>query len=236
MADITSATYFPDGRFRSPTAVPGKAAIHDEHVYSAIVLAHGGSGQQKIFTNPQGQTIPALKGSSITVAQAHQLTYTEVTTNLNKAGELGSALGDAAIKSIGLSLEQCGIGSTGTLNTWGATQLEACDVSSKVFFQFKNSSNVEVQGPVWAFPAAGGIFGSISSTANAVTQGLVNNGALGVSRRFKVPILVARGDSLEGVVGVAGSASLVFRTTDGAGAASLLTCLMGVMTKRDVRG
>lgn len=233
---MDSAMYFPDGRFRSPTAVPGKAAIRDEHVYSAVVLAHGGSGSTKIFKNPQGQTIPSLKGSSITVAQAHQITYTEVTTNLDKAGELGSALGDAAIRAIGLTLEQVGYGLAGAVNTWGATPLEVADVASKCYFQFKNSASIQIQGPIWSFPSAGGLFGAVTSTANAVTQGILNNGAMGMSRRLKVPILVARNDSLEGVVGVAGSSSLVFSTTTGAGQASLLTCMMYVLTKSDVRG
>src|ERR1700682_3618374 len=93
----------PDARFRSPTAVAGKSDFRDEHVYSAIVVAHGGEGIQKVFTLPQGQAIPELKGSAITAtANAHQLTFTEATTNMNKAGELGSAIGDASIRAIGV--------------------------------------------------------------------------------------------------------------------------------------
>src|SRR5258706_10457620 len=113
----------PDGRFRSPTAVAGKADMRDENIYSAVILAHGGAGQQRIFTIPMGQTIPTLVGSSITVAQNHQKTYAEPTTNLTKAGELGSAIGDASIRSIGLTLEAAPLGVDGTVSAWGATPL-----------------------------------------------------------------------------------------------------------------
>lgn len=227
---------FPDARGRSATAVAGKADVHDDHIYSAIVLAHGGTGQQKIFTNPQGQSIPSLKGAAITVAQAHQITYTEVTTNLTQAGQLGSAIGDISVRAIGISLEQAGQNpSAGTLNAWGATSFEALDVASKVFFQFKVSSKIQIQGPTWSFPAAGGVFGVIATTANNVTQSLVTNGPNGLPRRLKLPILIARTDNLEGVVGVAGSASLVFSTTTGAGQASLLTVMLHALTKGDVR-
>lgn len=224
---------FPDARGRSSTAVPGKAAVRDDHVYSAIVLAHGGTGQQKIFTNPQGQSIPSLKGSSITVAQVHQLTYTEITTNLTQAGQLGNAIGDAAIRAIGISIEQAGFNnSSGAINAWGATQLEVTDIASKVFFQFKNSSSIQTQGPVWAYPAAGAIYGNSVVTASS----LAANGPNGLPRKLRLPILVSRTDNLEGVVGVAGSASLVFGVTSGAGQATLLTCMMHVLVKADVRG
>lgn len=233
---MQGAMYMPDGRFRSPTAVPGKADVRDDHVYSSIVLAHGGTGQQKIFTNPQGQAIPTLKGAAITVAQVHQLTYTEITTNLTQAGQLGSAVGDASIRAIGISIEQAGYNPVGgAVNAWGATQMEAADIASKVFFQFKIASKVQIMGPVWAFPAAGGVFGSMATTANNVTQGLVANGPNGLPRKLKLPILVARTDTLEGVVGVAGAASLAFSTTTGAGQASLLTVMLFALVKGDVR-
>ena len=51
----------PDNRNRSATAVDGKSDMRDENLYSSLVVSHGGSGQQKIFTVPQGQTIPPKK-------------------------------------------------------------------------------------------------------------------------------------------------------------------------------
>ena len=232
---MRGSLYMPDGRFRSPTAVPGKADVRDDHVYSAIVLAHGGTGLQKIFTNPQGQSIPTLKGSSITPTATHQLTYTEVTTNLTKAGELGSSIGDASIRAIGLSLEQAYVGPTGTVSTYGATNQEACEVASKVFFQFKIAGKTQIQGPTWAFPAAGGVFGSLATTANAVTQGLVVYGPNGLPRRLKLPILVARNDTIEGVIAVAGASSLTFSVASGVGQSTLLTVMLFALVKGDVR-
>lgn len=228
---------FPDARGRSATAVAGKAAVRDDNVYSALVLAHGGTGQTTIFANPKGQSIPALKGSAIAISATHQLTYTEVTTNLSQAGQLGNAIGDAAIRAIGISIEQAGfLPTTGAINAFGASMYEAADISSKVFFQFKNSSSIQTQGPVWAYPAAGGLYGSMATTLSTVSPSLVANGANALPRKFRLPILVARTDNLEGVVGIAGSSSLAFSTTTGAGQASLLTVMMHVMVKADVRG
>jgi hypothetical protein len=113
----------------------------------------------------------------------------------------------------------------------GRHQFEACDIASKVYFEFKNASKTQIKGPVWAFPSAGGIYGSIASTANDVTQSIVNNGAMGMSRKLRLPILVARSDNLEATIGIAGSASLVFRTADGAGAATLVTVMLGVLLR-----
>lgn len=229
---MAGQVFLPDARFRSPTAVPGKADVRDVNLYSAVVLAHGGQGQQTIFTNPRGQTIPSLKGAAITVAQAHQLTYTEVTTAMTKAGEFGSSIGDVSIRAIGATLEAAPQSpNDNSISAWGATLLEAADVASKVFLQFKIAGKMQIEGPIWTFPAAGGIYGTNVMTAGS----LVQNGPNAVPRRLKLPILAARNDTVECVVGVAGSASLVFRTTTGAGAASLLTVMLVALTKGDVR-
>lgn len=225
----------PDSRFRSPTAVADKADVRDENIFSAVVLAHGGAGVQKTFTVPQGQAIPSLKGSTITLAQAHHLLFTEATTNLTKAGEMGSSIGDASVRAIGLRLEQAPVLTTGAYDTYGASLQDAADVAAKVYFQFKVAGKKQIEGGVPAFPAMGGLFGVVSTTANAATLGLVTNGALGVGRKLKLPILIARNDTLEGVVGVAGSASLAFRTTTGAGAESLLYVELLALVKGDVR-
>lgn len=225
--------FFPDTRLRSSTATGGQSDFRDENIYSAIVLAHGGGGQQKAFTVPQGQSIPSLKGSSITVAQAHQLSYTELTTNLTQAGQLGAAIGDASIRTIGLTLEQAGTSAdgVGTINAWGATELEFKDVQSKVFFQFKVAGKVQIQGPTTLFPSQGGIFGYTTFSGSAV----LNNGSMGVPRKLRMQIPVSRTDNLEGVIGVAASSTLVFRTTTGAGAASLLWCVLSANIRGDVR-
>lgn len=223
--------FFPDARFRSPTAIAGQSDYRDENVFSSLVLAHGGGGQQKTFTVPQGQTIPALKGSAITVAQAHQLAYTEQTTNLTQAGQLGASIGDASVRAIGLMLEQAPVDTAGNIQAWGATQLESMDVASKVFFQFKVAGKVQIQGPTTLFPAPGGVFGFTTSTATAI----LTNGPMGVPRKLRMQIPVARTDNLEGVIGVAGSATLAFRTTTGAGAASLLWVVLAANVRGDAR-
>lgn len=223
--------YFPDSRLRSATAAEGRSDYRDENIYSAIVLAHGGGGQQKAFTVPQGQTIPALKGSSITVAQAHQLSYTELTTNLTQAGQLGAAIGDASVRAIGLMLEQAPVATDGTIQAWGASHLDALDVASKVFFQFKVAGKVQIQGPTTLFPAPGGVFGFSALTNNSV----LNNGSNGQPRKLRMQIPVSRTDNLEGVIGVAASATLAFRTTTSAGAASLLWTFLAANVRGDVR-
>jgi len=227
----------PDARFRSPTAVAGKSDFRDEHVYSAIVVAHGGAGIQKVFTIPQGQAIPELKGSAITAtANAHQLTFTEATTNMNKAGELGSAIGDAAIRAIGVTCEGAAVTlTTGAPRTFGMTQFEVQDVLSKSFFILRIANKPQIIGPIFTFPCSGAAFGSVSTTGNAQTASVVNNGWPGALRRLKIPIPVARNDTLEGVYGVAGGASLAFNNTGTDGQPSLLWFNLYCNVAGDVR-
>jgi len=198
----------PDARFRSPTAVDGKADMRDENVYSAVVVAHGGAGQIKVFTVPQGQAIPRL-GTTGAVA-AHQSIFTELTTNLTKAGELGSSIGDASIRAIGITFENAAYDASGVPRTFGATQFEVNDLLSKTFFQLKIAGKLQIQGATHMFPAAGGAFGSVSTTESTVTVSQLTNGWPGTLRRLKLPILAARTDTLEGVYGVAGGATLAF--------------------------
>jgi hypothetical protein len=227
----------PDPRFRSPTAVDGKSDFRDDNIYSSILLQHGGAGQQKVFTIPQGQAIPALRGAGIAAStNAWQTTYTETTTNLSKAGELGSGIGDAAIRSIGISLETAAVtASTGAARAWGATQFEVSDVLSKCFFQLKVASKTQITGPIFTFPSAGGSFGSISTTGNAATAGVVSNGWPGSYKRLKIPVPVARNDTLEGVFGVAGGSSLAFSVTSADGQPSLLWVVLTANVAGDVR-
>lgn len=222
---------------RSPTAVGGKSDFRDEHIYTAICLANGGAGQQKVFTIPQGQAIPELKGSAVTATtQAHQQTYTESTTNLTQAGQLGSGIGDAAIRAIGINLETAAVTlSTGLPRTFGATQFELNDVLAKCFYQLKVANKPQITGPIFAFPASGGAMGGISTTGNAATASVASNGWAGMLRRLKIPIPIARQDTLEGVFGVAGGSSLAFSTTDGIGQASLLWVNMYANIAGDVR-
>lgn len=226
----------PDARFRSPTAVEGKADMRDENIFSSIILGHGGAGQQKAFTVPQGQAIPRLVGSGIAPTAAHLLTHSELTTNLTKAGEAGSALGDFSIRAIGINFENAYVtASTGALNTYGMGQQEVNDTLSKTFFQLKIAGKKQIEGATFMFPASGGAYGAVTTTGNATTVSQVNNGWPGALRRLKLPILVARTDTIEGVFGVAGSSSLVYSVTSGVGQSSLVWFNLYSLVKGDVR-
>lgn len=226
----------PDSRFRSGTAVSDKADMRDENIYSALLVAHGGSGVQKVFTVPQGQQIPALgSGTNVTTRIAHQANYTELTTNLSKAGELGSSIGDAALRAIGITVEAAAFtAASGATRNFGATPFELSDLLSKTFFQLKIAGKLQISGPLHAYPASGGMFGSISTTGTGATVGIASNGYPGSKRRLKVPILVQRTDTLEGVFGVAGGASLAFSDTSG-GQPTLMWFVLDAAVKGDVR-
>lgn len=201
----------PDASFRSPTAVPGKSDMRDENIYSAVVVSHAANGQTTVFTVPRGQSIPVL-GSG--VAQAHQRTFTELTTNISQAGQLGAAIGDASLRRIGISIETGYYDASGVLNTYGAGQQEVNEILGKTFFQLRIAGKLQIQGPTSFFPASGGAFGSISTTESAVTVAALSNGWPGQLRGLKLPILVGRTDTVEGVFGVAGGASLAFSNTN----------------------
>lgn len=231
-----SKLLLPDGRNRSSTAVDGKADVRDENVFSSLVLQHGGAGQTKVFTVPQGQTIPRLNGAGITApTEAHQSTYSELTTNITKAGEFGSALGDAAVRGIGITIENAGYDSAGVPRTFGAGQLEVSDILSKTFFQLKIAGKKQIEGSTFMFPASGGVYGGISSTENAVTVASLGNGMPGGLRRLKIPVMVARNDTVEGVFGIAGGSALAFSVTTGIGQPVLVWFNLHCLIKGDVR-
>jgi len=233
----------PDASLRSPTAVPGRSDIRDENIYSAIVLQHGGAGQQQLFTVPRGQAIPRLAGAGITVPTSnHQVNYTELTTNIMQSGQLGSSIGEASVRAIGLNIEnayvagsQHGAATAGDLNTYGAGQQEINEILGKCFFQFRVAGKLQNQGPAAFYPASGGAIGAISSTGNSVVASALSNGLPGSTRRLKAPILIARTDTVEGTVGVAGGDALVFSVTSGIGQPVLLWCNLFAAVKGDAR-
>jgi len=223
----------PDASFRSPTAVAGKSDMRDENVYSALVLSHAANGQTTVFTVPRGQTIPVL-GSG--VPAAHQKTYTELTTNISQAGQLGAAIGDASIRKIGISIETGYYSTSGVLNTaYGAGQQEVAEILGKCFFQLRIAGKLQIQGPAAFFPSPGGEFGSISTTGAAATPSVVGNGWPGQQRGLKLPILVGRTDTIEGTFGVAGGSSLVFSTATTPYQPVLVWFNLGCLVKGDAR-
>lgn len=230
----------PDARGRSPTAIDGKSALRDDQVYSSIVAAYGGSGVTKAFTVPQGQNIPQLKGSAITVSATHQLIHTELTTNLTKAGEAGSSIGDFSVRRIGIDFEQAYYtpsgGTAGVQNAYGAGQQEMAELLAKTWFQLKIAGTKQQEGATRMFGSAGGMTGSISNTGNATVVAAPSNGNPGNMRVLQTPILVGRTDTIEGVFGVAGSASLAFSTASGQGNSTLVWFTLRSDIAADVRG
>lgn len=226
--------------YRSATALDGESDIRDDLVYSSMVIAHGGGSQQKLFTVPQGQMIPRMAGVGIVPTQLHHLIHSELTTNQDKAGEFGSSIGDAAVRSISLVLEQACPIANGTFSTYGATAQEAAEFLSKSFFQFKVGSKVMTQGPVGQFPSSAGLSGAagISTTQNVTTvvTGFAQNGnALLGGRRLKIPVQIARNDVVVGIVGLPNGATYTFSVAAGVGQSTLLTCVLGCLVRGDVR-
>lgn len=232
---MSSKLLLPDARFRSPTAVEGKADMRDDNIYSSIVVGTGASGQGKVFTVPQGQAIPRLMGAGIAPTSAHLLTHTELTTNLTKAGEAGSSIGDFSVRAIGINFENGYYDSSGVLNSYGMGQQEVNEVLSKTFFQFRIAGKKQIEGATFMFPASGAAYGGIASTENAVTVSSLNNGWPGALRRLKLPILVARNDTIDGTFGVAGSDTLTFSVGSGVGQSSLIWFNLLCYVKGDVR-
>lgn len=234
-----SRAFIPSKNFRSPTAVQGQVDVRDDPVYSSIVVAHGGTGSQKFFTVPQGQAIPSLKAASdITLVAAHHLTHSELTTNLTKSGEFGQSIGDASVRSIALDIENAPIKADGTYELYGATPHEVVEIQNKCYFQFKVGGKVLTQARFGYFPCSTGATGSLgvatTKTTTTVVGGYVNNGNIG-GRRLKLPINIARQDTVEGILGTSNGSSLAFVTTTGAGQETLITCMLGATVAGDVR-
>jgi hypothetical protein len=235
-AATSTAALFPDARFRSPTAVSGQSDLRDENVYSSFVAQHSGNGVQNIFVAPSGQSIPTIGGTSSSPAQVHQQKYSDLTTNLAKAGELGSALGDAQVRAIGVTLENAAYTpATGVSRIFGATQFEVADILSKTAFEFKIGGKRQVIGALNMFPAYGGAVGTISTTGSGATAGIANNGFVGMLRRLKIPIMVARNDQIQGVVSLGNGASYAFSNTAADGQPVLVWVNLHCSIKGDVR-
>jgi len=231
---------FPDARFRSPTAVQNRSDVRDEMVYSALRLQDDAVGMAKTFTIPQGQSIPFL-GTAIASPWGYQATHSSLTTNLTKAGEFGSALGDASVRGIGITVE-CAppLVSAATFaaayGTPGFTPGMVSAVLSQTSFALRVGGKKQIEQPVWAFPALGGPKGVISgaslgATGTAVTVGFLTNGEPGTGRKLKIPVLIARTDTVEGEFSVTGTLALEGANTNSALVWTGLLCLI----KGDVR-
>lgn len=222
---------------RSATAAPGYNDIRDDEIYSAGVLQYGGQSEMTLFTVPKGQGIPYLRGAAITATtNGWQATYSDLTTNLAKAGELGSAIGDVAVRCIYATIEQAAYSATtGAFNTYGATPWDVQDILEKVYFKLKVGGKTYIQGQLFRFPSGGGAYGAISTTQTGVSMGTVGNGMPGKGRPLRFPIVIERTDTLEAIVGVAPNSSLALSTTTGTGQPTLLWINLASNVGGDVR-
>lgn len=227
----------PGPKFRPQTAVPGQTDARDEIVFGALVVANGASNYGKMFTVPQGQAIPELKGAAVTATnQSHQAIHSELTTNLEKAGEFGSGLGDAAVRGISLCVETAGISNAGAYNAYGACPTDVAELLSKTYFQFKVGQKIMTQGPTLTFPAWGGVASSSSTTANASMAGFALNGnALLGGRRLRIPIQISRIDIVVGILGFGNSSAFVGTNSATYGQPFLVWCILNVLLGADVR-
>lgn len=241
-------TYLPGGP-RSATAASGISDIRDENLYSAVLLQNGGAGPISFFTVPKGQAIPALKGSTSSVTtNAWQLIHGDHTTNLEKAGELGDGIGDAGIRGITLHLEGSAVKQVSAdvpaRTAYGATNLEIAELQRKSSFELKVSKKPMFKSPFFAFPTVGGTVGSIAQNGTAaatILNDVSTNGNPGSIRRLVRAIMASRRDTLEGVLTVAGSSTLLFRDNAGTvdvptqGSPLLCWCVLPSNIRGDVR-
>lgn len=239
---------------RSATAAPGTGDFRHDWVYSAVVLASGAGGTASIFTVPKGQAIPVLAAAGVLPTSPHQLVYTDLTSNLTQAGQLGNAIGDVSVKRIAINIEAQAqlfllpvTSATASPGTYGAGLQEMAEILDKTSFEFKISSKTQQKGPTNQFPAFGGIFGSIASTgqttatlAGATAQGLrgvvTNGNPTSTGRALKLPIQISRNDQIEGIVLVGGPGeTLTFSLTTNQGQATLVWYMLDSIIRQDVR-
>jgi hypothetical protein len=196
-----SKVIIPKG-VRSPTAIAGQSDLRDETIYSSVVAGTTLSGEQKVFTVPQGQSIPLWSAGAHPVHTNH----TVVTTNLTKAGELGSGVGDISVRALGITAEPALISTAGVESaTAGMTPADVVQFVYNTTFTLRVGGKKQIEGPTWFFPNMGGVSSSGVTTVPAAAAGATlflgsfTNGPDGIGgRKLKLPILIARSDTLEG--------------------------------------
>lgn len=227
--------YLPAGP-RSATAVSGVTDRRDENIYSAAVLQSTGGGPVSMFTVPKGGAIPALQGTVTATANAWQTKYSDTTTNLEKAGELGDGIGDAAIRGIALHLEPNGVLANATVTAYGAGQLEQADCERKLSFELRVSKKPMFKAPYFALPSVGGaLVSNLGATAATTSLSTATNGRPGAIRRLITHIMVSRRDTLEGVIATGNSSVLLFRSSASDGIPTLLWCILPASVRGDAR-
>jgi hypothetical protein len=216
----------------SPTAAPGQTSIRTEHIYSAVVVQHGGSAAVSMYLNAKGQNIPVMGSLSGALPQSQQR-YSDLTTNLVQSGQTGGTIGDALLYSFGLTIQQASFSQAlGTPSLYGGTTQEFGEILAKLSFVITLVNREQIQGPVWAFPSTGGIVGSVAIANNTTTTGasgvvsVLSNGVPGIGRQLQEPLPLARVDTLQGILAAGNNDTLVFSQTGttSAGQSTLIWC------------
>lgn len=208
----------PTPDFRSPAAAADLSGMRDDLVYSAVCFGDAASGSINAFAQGQGGAIQS--SGTMTNQQSHQKTFTLTTTNLSQSGVVGSNIGDIGIREIGITIEQAyytnAVATGPTASTYGATQREVAEILNKVSYQLNLINKPMQQGPVFAFPAVGGAYGSVAigmygqAGASSSLASVGNNGPGGRPRRLEVVLVVSRIDTIQAQFTVAGGDTLSF--------------------------
>lgn len=213
-----AGTLVPSPRFRSVTAATGLADAHDDHIYSAVCLQDGATGLAPLFSVAKGGSMLNLKGSStLLTTQAHQLTYTLLSTDFDRPSQMGDSLGDGAFRGIGIIIESAHATITtsaaGTPGGYGATQWEVNEIASKCVGELKIGTKHQISGPIASFPTLGGVAGAVSNTGNASVVAQLQIGAIPSGRRFRTPVMVGRTDTVSFEFSIANGATYLASQT-----------------------
>lgn len=230
---------------RSATAVDGVSGFTDQNIHSSILLQDGAQGNGKMFTVPQGQGIPAMKGAATAASpNGWQQTYTRLTTIMEKAGELGNGIGDINIRAISVHIEQASNLANGTQTSgatlgaaYGATDLEIAEICAKTSIELRVGKKPYFNGRSADLPSMGGVNGTIGTGTLAKVQ-ISQLGNPGLIRRLRSQIQVARNDTLTVDLEVAGNSALAFRETGSstnAGAPTLYYVILPSFVRGDAR-
>ena len=175
----------------------------DRLVWSSVLVGPGGARQQKLFTIPQGQAMARLIGSAYRPPDGFFETYDQAATNLYRAGELGSDIGDVAIHKLSADFIAPPVLPTGCTTITGAS------FSERVFLRARpqlpqpardhaaEDWEVLKQNLMVTFRVAGRRHweGPLSMLA-------------GDGLKLRLPILVASFDTIEATLEVPASAAL----------------------------
>lgn len=87
----------------SMRAQEGKTDVTEGYVYSTCMLAQGGEGEISLFTVPLGHLMPQLGKGGPLCSKCQEdagLKLTNKHTNIGQAGQLGSAFGEMAVRTL----------------------------------------------------------------------------------------------------------------------------------------